>query len=88
MSTQALFVASLTQASDGDGLTFSEIIDSLPTDPASMVVMILLAGFFGVVLYFGVKRSGDGANQGGSEDQESREEDPNPPKERAGKQGT
>jgi hypothetical protein len=50
-------VVSLAQASD-DGLTLSEIIDSLPTDPGSIFVILLMVGFFGLILYFGIIRAG------------------------------
>ncbi len=38
-----------------DGLTLGEIIDSLPTDPGSLVALALVFGFVGVILYFGVR---------------------------------
>jgi hypothetical protein len=58
----------------GDGLTMGEIIDSLPTDPASLVVLALVLGFVGVIAYFGL-RSGE---SGSSADPEEDEEGPDP----------
>jgi hypothetical protein len=49
--------ALLTQAATEDGLSLSEILSALPTDPASLFVLILVLGFGGATVYFG-KRSG------------------------------
>ncbi len=50
------FAVLLMQADDG--LTFREVLDSLPADPASLVVLALVLGFIGTVGYFGI-RSGE-----------------------------
>lgn len=39
-----------------DGLTLSEILQSLPTDPASLVALALVVLFFGAIFWFGTRR--------------------------------
>ncbi len=39
-----------------DGLTLSEIVQALPTDPASLVALALVVSFFGVILWFGTRK--------------------------------
>ncbi len=52
-------VVSLGQAvapgSPDTGLTFREVVASLPVDPASLFGLALLLGFFGVVLWYGTR---------------------------------
>ncbi len=38
-----------------DGLTLAEIIQSLPTDPASILAIVLLLGFIVMVFWFGTR---------------------------------
>lgn len=40
------------------GLTLAEILDDLPTDPASIFAIVLLLGFFGFMLWIGRGRPG------------------------------
>lgn len=45
-------------SSSENGLTFGELVASLPTDLGSIVALALLVGFAGFVIYFGQKASG------------------------------
>jgi len=58
MSTVTLLTAAL-QASD-DGLTFREIVDSLPTDPAAVFTIMLVVGSVALVLWAGRGSGGKG----------------------------
>jgi len=55
-----------------DGLTFRDIIDSLPTDPASLIALLLVVGFFGLIVYFGKKGAGQGDVAGSGQKPEER----------------
>jgi hypothetical protein len=46
--------------STDDGLTFAEMLQSIPVDPASIVSYLLLAGFLGGVVWFGTRSGGSG----------------------------
>jgi hypothetical protein len=72
MATQAFFIGWPAQAGD-DGLSLAEIVDSLPTDPASIFVILLMAGFFGLILYFGIIRAGGGGGEGQGGDPPAKE---------------
>ena len=48
---------STTPPAQDDGLFFRTIIDTLPSDPASLVALVMGLGFVGVILYFGTKSS-------------------------------
>ena len=52
-------LAMLTQSTD-DGLTWTEVADSLPTDTASIVVLLLLIASFALVLWTGTRPRGKG----------------------------
>jgi hypothetical protein len=43
-------------APGGDGLTLAEVIQALPTDPASLVALALVVGFFGAMVWFGTRK--------------------------------
>ncbi len=86
MSTKAFFIASLAQAGD-DGLTLAEIIDSLPTDPGSIFAILLMAGFFGLIVYFGVIRAGEESGEDKNGHPQRKEDEEKPPEERAGRKG-
>ncbi len=56
-------IVSLLQARDSsvdDGLTFAEVLQSIPLDPASIVSYLLIAGFVGGVVWFGTRSGGSG----------------------------
>ena len=58
-SAAALAVAPLAlQSNPDDGLTLSEVFQSIPTDPASLVAYLLVAGFVGGVIWFGTRSGG------------------------------
>jgi len=83
----SMFMLAAVQAVD-EGLTAREVLSSLPFDPFSIFAMILLAGAFAAVVYFGTRpwmapgdaplegESGGGAGSGSGEDRSSRQEDP------------
>lgn len=52
-------VLSAMQLTD-DGLTFREVLDAVSTDPASLIAVALVLGFFGLIVYFGAIRTADG----------------------------
>lgn len=58
MSTVTLLTAAL-QASD-DGLTFRELVDSLPTDPAAVFTIMLVVGSVALLLWAGRGSGGKG----------------------------
>jgi hypothetical protein len=41
-----------------DGLTFKEVLDNLPSDPASLVVLAIVAVVIGLVLWGNRNRGG------------------------------
>jgi hypothetical protein len=41
-------------------LTFREVLDSFPDDPASLFTLALLLGFFGLIVWAGLKGSKGG----------------------------
>jgi len=76
MDAPAFLNVLLVQADDG--LTFREIIESLPTDPAALVVLLLVVGFFGFIVYFGMMGAGGSDVEGSGqtpEEQPPAEED-------------
>ena len=52
--------AALLQATADDGLTFSDMLAAVPTDPASIFTILLLVGSVGLVLWFGRPKGGKG----------------------------
>ena len=52
MNTTALLL--VAQEND-NGLTFAEVVESLPADPTSLFAMVLIVGFFGAMVYFGTR---------------------------------
>jgi hypothetical protein len=50
----------VSASSDDDGLTFAQILQDIPVDPASILSYLLLAGFVGGVLWFGTRGGGSG----------------------------
>ena len=48
------------QSTAEEGLTFSEVLDTLPTDPASIFTILLLVGSLGLVIWFGRPKGGKG----------------------------
>jgi hypothetical protein len=52
--------AATLQATADDGLTFSEMLDSIPTDPASLFTILLLLASVGLVIWFGRPKGGKG----------------------------
>jgi hypothetical protein len=52
MRTALPFIPAIQTASD-DGLTLRNILGALPTDPASIFVILLLAGSLALVLWAG-----------------------------------
>ena len=46
-------VSSVAASAQEEGLTLSEVVDSLPTDPASLFTVGLMVVFFGMVLWVG-----------------------------------
>jgi hypothetical protein len=70
MVTRVLLSLGPIQAEDG-GLTFDEVVEALPTDPASIFALLLLAGFFGLIVYLGVVRRGSS----GAEDADGRSDE-------------
>jgi hypothetical protein len=53
-------LAAIAQTTPDEGLTFSEVLSELPTDPASIFTILLLAGSFALVLWFGRPKGGKG----------------------------
>jgi len=56
MASAAMNLMSIVRLQDG--LTFSEILDNLPTDPASLVVLALVAGAVALVAWGSRKKGG------------------------------
>lgn len=59
VSTLAVTAATL-QATPDEGLSFSDILDSIPTDPASLFTLLLFVGSVGLVIWFGRPKGGKG----------------------------
>jgi hypothetical protein len=53
-------LASTAQTTPDEGLTFTEILSDLPTDPASIITILLLLGSVALVLWFGRPKGGKG----------------------------
>lgn len=53
-------MAALARASANDGLSFREIVESLPTDLASVVTLVLVLGSLALVIWAGRPRGGRG----------------------------
>ncbi len=49
-----MFMRAAAQAVD-EGLTAGEVVSSLPFDPFSIFALVLLAGAFAAVVYFGTR---------------------------------
>jgi hypothetical protein len=58
MYSPGLLMASRVLQQQDDGLTFREVLESLPTDPASLIAIVLLGGFIALVVYFGARGGG------------------------------
>lgn len=56
MASAAMNLMSIVRLQDG--LTFSEVLDNLPTDPASLVVLALVAGAVALVVWGSRKKGG------------------------------
>jgi hypothetical protein len=54
-----LFLSALLQNTD-DGLSATEVIGSLPRDPASIFALLLVVGTAGAVMWFGRPKGGGG----------------------------
>jgi hypothetical protein len=75
MHTQMLHTILRVQG-DSDGLTLRELLGSLPTDPASLFVLFLVAGGIAAIVHYGAG--------GGRKGKSSPESDPaGPPGERS-----
>lgn len=55
-------LAAAVQSTADDGLSFGDILDSVPTDPASIFTLLLLVGCFGAVVWFGSRSNGKGGD--------------------------
>lgn len=51
-------LAAIAQTTPDEGLTFSEVLSELPTDPASIFTIVLVAGSIALVLWFGRPKGG------------------------------
>ena len=52
--------AAALQSTTDDGLTFSAVLESIPTDPASVFTILLLVASVAIVLWFGRPKGGKG----------------------------
>lgn len=59
MYTSSLILTAVQTSAD-EGLTFTELLSSLPTDPASLAVLGMLAASFALVLWTGRRSGGKG----------------------------
>jgi hypothetical protein len=50
----------LVQSTQDDGLTARDILENLPSDPASIVALLLLSGAVAAVVWFGIRSGGKG----------------------------
>lgn len=60
MLLASLASAATLQSTADEGLTLSEVLDSIPTDPASIFTILLLVGSVGLVVWFGRPKGGKG----------------------------
>jgi hypothetical protein len=51
------FLSALLQSTD-DGLSVTEIIGSMPHDPASIFALLLIVGLAGAVMWYGRPKGG------------------------------
>lgn len=51
-------LATAVQSNPDDGLTLAEIFENLPSDPASIFVLLLLVGCVAAVVWFGGRSNG------------------------------
>jgi hypothetical protein len=58
-----LATSALTAQDAGSGFSMRHIIDTLPTDPASIITLVIAAGAVGLVIWAG-KGSGGGDKTG------------------------
>ncbi len=61
MYTHASLILAVQSGSD-DGLTFSEMIEQIPTDPATIFTVLLLAGCAALVVWTGRGKGGRGGS--------------------------
>lgn len=50
-----IILSAALQASGSEGLTWGTVVDALPTDPLSLVTLLLVVLSIGVVVYFGTR---------------------------------
>lgn len=59
ISSLATTAVTLQSAAD-EGLSFSDVLESIPTDPASLFTLLLFVGSLGLVIWFGRSKGGKG----------------------------
>jgi hypothetical protein len=65
LSMLSLTLSSLPiRQADDAGLTVDEVVESVPTDPASILVLALLLAFAGAVIYYGTRSGRKGKGKG------------------------
>lgn len=52
-----IILSAALQASGSEGLSWRTVVDALPTDPLSLVTLLLVVLSVGVVVYFGTRPS-------------------------------
>jgi hypothetical protein len=72
-----MILSAALQASGTEGLRWGTVVDAFPTDPLSLVTLLLVVLSIGVVVYFGT-RPGTSPTPGEREETHGRE-DGNPP---------
>ncbi len=60
MSTSLLYAVSFPSSTLAAGLTFRQVLDEVPTDPASIVTVTLLLTSLALVVWFGRPRGKGG----------------------------